>query len=212
MQNTGTTTWSLANGHHLGSESPRDNSTWSTNRGFMGAAVSVPPGGSHTFNLSLVAPATAGTHAFQWQMLQEAVEWFGEPSALLNIVVAGPTTRTIGIGEAVTIIEAVHDGLGVNLGASSTREQRNAFFESAVAVVHFGHPTYNAAGGDPDWCIKDGGGGRPQSDDVIVRCSNRDAWDVIPGAGADGYYFEAHAIGILPAEQNVYPPRNSALP
>jgi hypothetical protein len=30
-------------------------------------------------------------------------------------------------------------------------------------------------GGDAGWCIKNGGPGRPQSDDVIARCDTRDA-------------------------------------
>ncbi len=64
----------------------------------------------------------------------------------------------------------------------------------------------------PGWCIKDGGSGRPQSDDVIVRCNSRDAWDLIGGAGANGYSFHVDYIGRLPGDQNVYAPPRSALP
>ena len=81
-----------------------------------------------------------------------------------------------------------------------------------MAAVHYGHSRYNAKGPDSNWCIKDGGSGRPQSDDVIVRCNSRDAWDLIGGAGGSGYSFHVDYIGRLPGDQNVYPPPRSALP
>ena len=120
--------------------------------------------------------------------------------------------RSIDINEAAAIIRAVHDGTGANLGGGSSRDSRNAFFAGAVAAVHYGHPRYNPKGPDSGWCIKDGGAGRPQSDDVIVRCGSRDAWDLVGGAGASGYSFHVDYIGRLPGDQNVYPPPRAALP
>ena len=120
--------------------------------------------------------------------------------------------RSIDINEAAAIIRAVHDGTGANLGGGSSRDSRNAFFAGAVAAVHYGHPRYNPKGPDSGWCIKDGGAGRPQSDDVIVRCGSRDAWDIVGGAGASGYSFHVDYIGRLPGDQNVYPPPRTALP
>ncbi len=120
--------------------------------------------------------------------------------------------RSISESEALTIVQAVHNGTGANLGSSSSRDGRNRFFASAVAAIHFGHSRYNPRGPDANWCIKDGGGGRPQSDDVIVRCNSREAWDLIGGAGADGYKFHLDYIGRLPGDQNVYPPSRSSLP
>jgi hypothetical protein len=121
-------------------------------------------------------------------------------------------TRDISPDEALSIIKAVHDGGGYNLGSGSSREYRIDFFWAALAAVHYGHPRYNPRGGDPGWCGKDAGGGRPPSDDVMVRCSSRDAWDVIPGAGSNGYHFGLDYIGKLPGNQNVYPPSRSSLP
>ncbi len=120
--------------------------------------------------------------------------------------------RTIDINEALSIVRGVHDGTGADLGSRSSRDDRNRFFASAVAAVHYGHSRYNAKGPDSNWCIKDGGSGRPQSDDVIVRCNSRDAWDLIGGAGGSGYSFHVDYIGRLPGDQNVYPPPRSALP
>jgi hypothetical protein len=120
--------------------------------------------------------------------------------------------RSISEHEALSIIRNYHDLTGANLGSGSTRDSRVAFLWAAMAVIHYGHPTYNASGGDRDWCVKDAGFGRPPSDDVIVRCSTRDAWDLVGGAGADGYSFHLDYIGKLPSEQNVYPPPLSSLP
>lgn len=125
-------------------------------------------------------------------------------------VVGGP--RTISPDEALAIIKTVHDAEGWNLGSSSTREQRIQFFFRALAVLHYGHPRYNPAGPDTNWCGKDAGGGRPKSDDVMVRCNTREAWDTIVGVGANGYRFALSPIGRLPGEQNVYPPPRSYLP
>jgi hypothetical protein len=120
--------------------------------------------------------------------------------------------RTISENEAAAIVRSVHDGTGANLGSRSSRDSRNAFFASAVATIHYGHSRFNPQGPDANWCIKDGGNGRPQSDDVIVRCNSRDAWDLIGSAGADGYSFHLDYIGRLPGDQNVYAPPRSSLP
>lgn len=123
----------------------------------------------------------------------------------------GPT-RDIGTGEALDLIIRYHNAIRANLGGSSTRESRVAFWFSAVAVVHYGHPTFNPGGGDRDWCVKDAGGGRPPSDDVIVRCGSREAFDTILGAGGDGYSWHIESLGRLPGGQNVYAPPLGSLP
>lgn len=120
--------------------------------------------------------------------------------------------RTISIQEAHDIIKNYHDRTGAYLGSGSTRDQRWQWFFGAVAIIHYGHPVWNPKGPDSGWCVKDAGGGRPPSDDVIVRCSTRDAFDLILSAGADGYQFHIDGIGILPGDQNVYPPPRSYLP
>lgn len=115
------------------------------------------------------------------------------------------TPGLLTIEQVLDVIKRVHDAERVDLGARSTRESRNAFWLRAVQIVHYGHATLNLIA-DNRWCVKDGGSGRPQSDDVIVLCSTREAWDLIASAGADGYRFHADAIGVLPAVQTVYPP------
>ena len=120
--------------------------------------------------------------------------------------------RSISVQEAQQIIKSVHDGERWDLGSSSSRESRIAFIQRAVAVVHYGHGRFNPRGPDSNWCIKDAGGGRPISDDVIVRCNSRDAYDLIGGAGGNGYSWHIDSIGTLPSVQNVFPPPRSSLP
>lgn len=120
--------------------------------------------------------------------------------------------RTISPDEALLIIQGVHDAEGWNLGSSSSRETRINFFMRAVAVVHYGHSRFNPRGPDSNWCIKDAGGGRPISDDVITRCNTRDSYDLIRSAGGNGYSWHVDSIGVLPGNQNVYPPPRSSLP
>lgn len=115
----------------------------------------------------------------------------------------------LSIAQVVSIAQKVHDAEGWHLGTGSSREQRNRFWDRAVGIVHFGHPIYNLTA-DPRWHIKDAGGGRPPSDDVVVLMPSREFWDCIPGAGLNGYGFRASFDGILPGEQNVYPPSKPA--
>jgi len=128
--------------------------------------------------------------------------------SLAFVVLPALSWAQVSIDDVPRIAQAVHDAEGVNLGAGSTREYRNAFWARVVGIVHWGHPVYNPTP-DASWCIKDGGNGRPQSDDVIVQCQSREFWDCIPGAGANGYSFRCHKdASRLPPEQNVYaPPR-----
>jgi RHS repeat-associated protein len=83
FQNTGTTTWTTANGYRLGSQNPQDNTTWGLSR--VDLPNSVAPGASVTINFNVTAPAASGPHNFQWGMVHGASEWFGSSTA--NVVV-----------------------------------------------------------------------------------------------------------------------------
>ncbi len=119
--------------------------------------------------------------------------------------------RSIDVGEAVAIIRSVYDAGRYDLGGRSSRDSRNLYLEIAVAVLHYGHGVWNQAGPDSGWCIKNGGPGRPQADDVIVRCDSRDAWDLILSIGADHWSWHPDYIGRLPGEQAVYAPNPGTL-
>lgn len=159
--------------------------------------------------------------AYTWRVRAEYQGAYGPWSAIAGFrtpptppVGGGPygPVRDISPQELLQILIRVHNELGFNLGSRSTREDRVKWLWTAVAVAHYGHPQFNAAGGDRHWCVKDAGAGRPPSDDVIVRCNTREAWDTVASAGGDGYSFHLDYIGRLGSEQNVYPPPLSSLP
>jgi hypothetical protein len=152
---------------------------------------------------------------YQGQVGPWSTVWtFKTPANALGIPEGDGTVgppRSISIGELFNIVVNIHNTLRVDLGSRSTRDSRIAFWSAAIAAVHYGHARFNPQGPDSGWCIKDAGGGRPISDDVPVRCQSRDFWDLIGGAGANGYSFHIEYAGILPNSQNVYPPPRSAL-
>ncbi len=93
FENTGNTTWESTGTepYNLGSQAPQDNFTWGTNR--IAMPNEVAPGEQVTITADLTAPSTAGTYDFQWQMVQDYVEWFGEMSDLVSIEVIEQTTN-----------------------------------------------------------------------------------------------------------------------
>ncbi len=113
------------------------------------------------------------------------------------------------IEQLVDMAEWIHNDEGYELGAASTRDYRNAYWMRVIGCAHWGHPVYNPIA-DPQWHVKSGGAGRPQSDDVAVSLPSRAAWDCIPGCGSSSYRFETDALGVLPADQRVYAPDKPA--
>ncbi len=75
VRNTGNTVWDPGNNYRLGSENPRDNINWGTNRVYLPNAIG--PGATQDIAGTFTAPQTSGTYQFSWRMLQEGVRWFG---------------------------------------------------------------------------------------------------------------------------------------
>jgi alkylated DNA repair dioxygenase AlkB len=105
MQNVGTTTWTAASQYRLGSQNPQDNTTWGLGR--IELPRDVPPGRTETFTFAVTAPAAIGTYDFQWRMVQELVEWFGQPS---NDAVVTTSTASGGSGSLAVELDGVDDG------------------------------------------------------------------------------------------------------
>lgn len=104
LRNVGTKLWQRADnhyGHKLGSECPRDNRTWGTNRIYMPEGKIVYPGQFFTFVFDVTAPATPGQHCFQWKMVEEAVEWFDHATAPKQIRVLAPLNRATFVSQQV---------------------------------------------------------------------------------------------------------------
>lgn len=84
MKNVGTTTWQAGTNYRLGSQNPQDNTRWGINR--VPLPHSVPPGAQVTFTFLVFSPVKAGSYNFQWRMVQDGVEWFGDYTP--NVVVS----------------------------------------------------------------------------------------------------------------------------
>ncbi len=88
MKNTGTTTWTTSGEYKLGSQNPQDNRIWGFGRVELKQNENIPPGQTKTFTFSVTAPANPGNYNFQWKMLREHVEWFGDytPNVKVSVV------------------------------------------------------------------------------------------------------------------------------
>lgn len=97
LKNTGTNTWNAGRAYRLGSDYPPDNMVWGLSRVELPInlndparqRISVPPGGQVTFTFTVKAPRVPAPTPFffQWRMVQDGVEWFGEPTTLTPVVV-----------------------------------------------------------------------------------------------------------------------------
>lgn len=83
FKNTGNTVWEYQNYYHLGSQNPQDNTNWGTNRIILPSDVA--PDEEITITATLTAPIEESVYGFQWRMVQDGVEWFGEASESLLI-------------------------------------------------------------------------------------------------------------------------------
>jgi hypothetical protein len=119
---------------------------------------------------------------------------------------AAPGEASVDIHQVVAMARHVHDAEGMNFGASSTRDQRNAHWARIIGIVHHGHAVYNATP-DPQWHLKRASPTRPPSDDVAVSMPSRHFWDCITSSGSNAYRFEPSGDhGPLPSDQIVFAP------
>ncbi len=93
MTNTGVNSWAAGSTYKLGSQNAQDNTIWGLNRVVVNSQVA--PNANHVFSFNVTAPATAGTYNFQWRMMKEGAEWFGDASTNLAVKVALPPTLTV---------------------------------------------------------------------------------------------------------------------
>ena len=78
LRNSGTTTWSQAQGYALGAVDGSDPLAGDV-RVDLPADLEIAPGDSHTFTLDLVAPELEAEYHTDWQMLRgDAEAWFGD--------------------------------------------------------------------------------------------------------------------------------------
>ena len=88
MKNSGAATWTAAAKYEIGSAAPQNNMTWGRNREQLSSTASIGPDAQNTFQFNVTAPSTPGTYQFQWQMVRDNVEWFGQTSAAVMVTVS----------------------------------------------------------------------------------------------------------------------------
>jgi RHS repeat-associated protein len=119
FRNTGVTMWTAAANHRLGSQNPSDNSLWGSNR--IALPASVAPNANVTISFNVTPPAS-GTSNFQWRMVQDGVEWFGDAStnvavrtnAAPSVTLAQPTQTSFGAPATVALSATATDDAGIN--------------------------------------------------------------------------------------------------
>ncbi len=90
MKNTGTSSWTPLGQFRLGSQGPADNETWGRTRVHLAEGDSIAPGEEKTFTFDVIVPDVDGLLNFQWQMVQDGEEWFGEKSELKQVISGNP--------------------------------------------------------------------------------------------------------------------------
>ncbi|AVR98215.1 NBR1-Ig-like domain-containing protein [Pseudoduganella armeniaca] len=90
IKNSGTTTWTTAAKHNLGSVNPQDNFVW-TKSNRIPLPSNIAPGQQAVFAFAVTAPAANGTYNFQWAMVQDFVEWFGPATPNVAVTISGGT-------------------------------------------------------------------------------------------------------------------------
>src|SRR6185437_7532985 len=121
MQNNGTTVWRAATQHRLGSQNPQDNQTWGIGR--VNVPADVLPNGQVTFSFSVTAPQAQGVYDFQWRMVQDAVEWFGEYTPNVQVsVTAAPSGAQLVVDPATNRVLASNGTIGYDNAGNITND------------------------------------------------------------------------------------------
>lgn len=147
MKNTGETAWTPTGQFRLGSQGPADNEHWGLTRVPLDQGDSIVPGDEKTFTFEVAVPDADGLFNFQWQMVQDGEEWFGDKSELKQVISGNP-------GSFLDDCDASTDwkssaGLALN---ESDQQQGNGCIEfSAASTDEFKKifsPAYNSFGAE----------------------------------------------------------------
>lgn len=90
VRNTGTTTWTAAEGYKLGAVG--DSDPFGPGRITLPVTASIAPGQTWDFQVPLQAPNGSTTGTSDWRMVRENVRWFGDVTSSSVSVSCGPPT------------------------------------------------------------------------------------------------------------------------
>ena len=104
VKNIGTNTWTNAASYRLGKQ--EGDFAWTNGSGRAFLTSDVAKNGTHTFNITVTAPAKAGNYRIKARMVQDGVRWFG-PMLEYGVAVVDdtsytPTLETVGTVHTVT--------------------------------------------------------------------------------------------------------------
>ena len=162
IRNTGITTWTFTGNHKLGSQNPQDNQTWGIQR--VNVPYSIVPGAQAIFNFNVQAPSTPGVYNFQWRMVQEWVEWFGDftPNVTVvvnpgppDLVVTGITTNPVNpvAGQNITVTVTVKNQGGMLANGFYVDFYKNLSSPPGFSFGDFACNTGNLAAGATYGCV-----------------------------------------------------------
>ena len=134
LRNTGTNNWSHAGDYHLGPQSPQDNPVWGLLRTTL--ATPVAPGQTATMTFTVTAPRVVGTHLFQWRMVHDGFDWFGDftPAVPITVLATAPVPRD----DAAFV-----PGIPI----APTNVVTGAEFFASITVSNRGNNTWSSGGG-----------------------------------------------------------------
>jgi subtilisin family serine protease len=90
MKNTGSTVWKTDTYHRLGAQNPENLSVWRVGRVQLPADVGTCTEATFNFTVTAPVPAATQTYNFQWQMVQDGLQWFGTMTDNVVVTVKAP--------------------------------------------------------------------------------------------------------------------------
>ncbi len=118
FKNSGDKPWSIdGSPHQLGNVSASVPNNWTLTRIGLNTGEVIVPGGQKTFTFTITAPATPGDYNFQWRMVEDGLEWFGESSPNVVISVVDSTAPTVPTN--LQVVAKTHNTISLSWSAST---------------------------------------------------------------------------------------------
>jgi hypothetical protein len=141
MQNVGSTTWTAGSGYKLAT--PGDSMTWGINR--VVVPNDVPPGASVTFSFNITAPTVPGTYNYQWRMLQEGVQRFGDATINMPITVVNLSNQSQFVSQ--TVAKSMYAGEQYTVSVSMINTGNTVWNQGSVYKLGSQNPQDNMTWG-----------------------------------------------------------------
>ncbi len=147
MLNSGQNRWYPFQGYRLGSQDPQDNRTWGINRVNLGGTLGT--GGTIAIPIQAQAPASPGTYNFNWKMVQDGVEWFGDKCTSSISVRADTARPTVLFLKPTTSSTYTSTGASINIQVVAIDNSNNVQYPFTWARVVGGAIMASGSMNDP---------------------------------------------------------------